>query len=304
METNNKSEKIPVLTAAAPGENANYVLWTIGGSKFFYGYPHEFDYQKIEQEYDSVKAFKNFLYEVPSAKERKAIMMDEFKQWDTHMPDLKFAAWLLHQYEVADIECRRDQWKLEQAAKGEQLSWTEVVKERDEKISNLESQMKEKDEKIAKIEKDFVEKMKELERKNKELESQMPDLVYDPATRGVFLERGYLSADNDRVHEQKREVKSEEGNETIDSPRLKIRIALLNLLFGKLGYDSEWFTKNRKRLPLARVYAAILGHNHPRGFELDVGKVTYIERPKKLDAEIEEINKLLQVINPDWKIKI
>lgn len=92
--------------------------------------------------------------------------------------------------------------------------------------------------------------------------------------------------------------------ETIEIPRQKIRIELLNFLFKKLGCDVAWMTKNRKVSALARVYAAIMGHNNPKALCSDVGRVTYIERPKELDSEIKEINTLLRVINEDWKIEL
>ena len=92
--------------------------------------------------------------------------------------------------------------------------------------------------------------------------------------------------------------------ETIEIPRLKIRIELLNFLFRELGYDVEWMTKKRKVSALARVYAAILGHNTPKSLCSYVGRVTFNERPKELDSEIKEINTLLRVINEDWKIKL
>lgn len=110
----------------------------------------------------------------------------------------------------------------------------------------------------------------------------------------------------DKLTTENNQLKKElsEANQTVEIPRLKIRIELLNMFFRELGYDTAWFTKNRKRLPLARVYAAILGHNKPSNIKEDVGKVIYVERPKELNEEVAEINKILADINNKWEIKL
>ena len=150
METNNKPDRIPSITDASPmWENGNIALNTIRGRKYVYYYQGKFDYLKIEKSVSSVQAYKSFLSELPSAKDRKDAIMKKFNEWETRIPDLEFAAWLILQYETAEIHWEHEQWKLEQAAKGGQKSWAEIVKERDERISDLESQLKEKDAIIA-----------------------------------------------------------------------------------------------------------------------------------------------------------
>ena len=104
------------------------------------------------------------------------------------------------------------------------------------------------------------------------------------------------------LEKQLSEKQSEE--ETIEIPRQKIRIEMLNTLFAKLGCDTEWMTKNRKASALARAYAAIMGHKNPKALVPDVGKVVYNVRPPELDGEIDKVNKLLQDINNDWKIEL
>ena len=106
-----------------------------------------------------------------------------------------------------------------------------------------------------------------------------------------------------RIAELERE-NVELKEEAIESPRQKIRIELLNFLFKKLGCDTKWITENRKATAVAKVYAAIMGHNNPKGLAKFVGKVNYGKRPQELDGEIERVNELLRDIHDDWKIEL
>ena len=150
METNNKSERTPTITLAGPWDGGTHLLRTLGDNLISYNYPKkEFVYKEIEDRLPSVQAFRDLLSQLYSLDDRKTIIKDEFKRWNEEYPDLEFAAWLIEQYKVAEINWKRDQWKLKQATKGGQKSWEEIVKERDERICSLELQLKEKDAIIA-----------------------------------------------------------------------------------------------------------------------------------------------------------
>ena len=106
-----------------------------------------------------------------------------------------------------------------------------------------------------------------------------------------------------KVTELEKQLSEKQSDEEmIEIPRQRIRIEILNFLFAKLNCDIKWMTKNRKQSALARVYAAIMGHNNPKALIKDVGKVVYDERPPELNGEIDKVNRLLQDINIDWKI--
>ena len=143
-------EKIPVITLASAWEAGSHHLRTLNDKCIVYNYSEkEFDYKSFEEKLPLVQAFKDFLEEIPSAEERKAVIMEEFQKWDQKYPDIEFAAWLIQQYKTMDIKWRRDQWRIEQAAKGEKKSWEELLKARDEEIDELKSQLGEKDVIIA-----------------------------------------------------------------------------------------------------------------------------------------------------------
>lgn len=150
METNKTMEKTPTITLATRWSGGTHLLRTLGDKLISYNYPKkEFVYKEIEDRLPSVQAFRDFLSQASSLDDRKSIIKDEFKKWDEEYPDLEFAAWLIEQYKVVEINWKRDQLKLEQAAKGEQQSLEESLKERDERICDLESKLKEKDAIIA-----------------------------------------------------------------------------------------------------------------------------------------------------------
>ena len=143
-------EKIPVITLASAWEAGSHHLRTLNDKCIVYNYSEkEFNYKSFEEKLPLVQAFKDFLEEIPSAEERKAVIMEEFQKWDQKYPDIEFAAWLIQQYKTMDIKWRRDQWRIEQAAKGEKKSWEELLKARDEEIAELKSQLGEKDVIIA-----------------------------------------------------------------------------------------------------------------------------------------------------------
>ena len=143
-------EKIPVMTLARAEEAGSHHLRTLNDQCLVYNYSEkEFNYKSFEEKLPLVQAFKEFLDEIPSAEERKAVIMEEFQKWDQKYPDIEFAAWLIQQYKTMDIKWRHDQWRIEQAAKGEKKSWEELLKERDEEIAELKSQLGEKDAIIA-----------------------------------------------------------------------------------------------------------------------------------------------------------
>ena len=140
-----KEEKIPYTYT---GFGNSTVLCTIGGLEYRYG-PIEGNYKQWEKEYPQIAAFNEFLSEIPTVEERKEEIMKEFRLWEKKDPTITFALWLIEQYKVADINWRRDQRRLKQAAKGEKKSWEELLKERDEEISELKSQLRDKDAIIA-----------------------------------------------------------------------------------------------------------------------------------------------------------
>ena len=111
------------------------------------------------------------------------------------------------------------------------------------------------------------------------------------------------------IEEQKKEIErlkqeNEQQKEKVNIPRKRIRIEMLNFLFAKLGKDTDWITKNRKALPLARVYAVIMGVEKPNGIRDDVGRVVYNEHSEELNRDLEEINGYLQNIDNDWRITL
>lgn len=140
-----KEEKIPYTYT---GFGNSTVLCTIGGLEYRYG-PIEGNYKQWEKEFPQIAAFNEFLSEIPTVEERKEEIMKEFRLWEKKDPTITFALWLIEQYKVADINWRRDQRRLKQAAKGEKKSWEELLKERDEEISELKSQLRDKDAIIA-----------------------------------------------------------------------------------------------------------------------------------------------------------
>ena len=151
-------EKIPVITLARAREEGSHHLRTLNDQYLVYKYSEkEFNYKSFEEKLPLVQTFKDFLEEIPSAEERKAVIMEEFQKWDQKYPDIEFAAWLIQQYKTIDIKWRRDQWRIEQAAKGEKKSWEELLKERDEEIAELKSQLGEKDVIIAQKNKEHDE---------------------------------------------------------------------------------------------------------------------------------------------------
>ena len=123
-------------------------LCTIGNSEYTY-YVEKGDFEKWEKESPQIRAFKEFLSEIPTIEGRKKVMMEEFLRWDTKSPDIQFALWLIEQYKVAGIQWRRDQWRLEQATNGEKKSWEKIVRARDEEIRELRSLLNEKEAIIA-----------------------------------------------------------------------------------------------------------------------------------------------------------
>jgi hypothetical protein len=146
MDTNEEIQKIPFITTAIPRwGQGNYLLHTIGGERIPYTFSGKLDYHKIEESFESVKAFREFLSEIPTSEERRAVIIDEFNRWDTKEPDFEFAGWLIQQYKTVEINCLRDKRRLEQATKGTQKSWGELLKERDEEISELKSRLNEKE---------------------------------------------------------------------------------------------------------------------------------------------------------------
>lgn len=151
MDINEELMNIPKVSMGAGWAKDDVILQTMKGKMIPYRHQGKdvFDYHATESRLDTVKEFKNFLEEIPSPEERKVVMTEEFKIWDDRHPDIYFAAWLIHQYETADILCRRDQRRLAQAAKGEKKSWEELLRERDEKISELRSLLNEKEAIIA-----------------------------------------------------------------------------------------------------------------------------------------------------------
>lgn len=143
-------EKIPVITVGDDWGAGTHRLWKLNNQYATYYYPEkDFDYKKFEEKIPSVQAFMAFLKDVPSAEERKAVIMEEFRKWDQYDPDIEFAAWLIQQYKMVAIQWKHDQWRIEQAAKGEKKSWEELLKARDEEIDELKSQLRDKDAIIA-----------------------------------------------------------------------------------------------------------------------------------------------------------
>lgn len=143
-------EKIPVITLASAFEAGSHHLHTLKGQCVVYNYlEKKFDYKKFEEKIPSVQAFRDFLKEIPSTEERRAVIMEEFRKWDEDYPDIEFAAWLIEQYKKVDIQWKRDQWHIKQASQGMNMSWEELLKARDEEIVELKSQLREKDAIIA-----------------------------------------------------------------------------------------------------------------------------------------------------------
>lgn len=143
-------EKIPVITLASAFEAGSHHLHTLKGQCVVYNYlEKKFDYKKFEEKIPSVQAFRDFLKEIPSTEERRAVIMEEFRKWDEDYPDIEFAAWLIEQYKKVDIQWKRDQWHIKQASQGMNMSWEELLKARDEEIAELKSQLREKDAIIA-----------------------------------------------------------------------------------------------------------------------------------------------------------
>lgn len=136
-----EEEKIPYTYT---GFGNSTVLCTIGGLEYRYG-PVDGNFKQWEKEVPQIAAFNEFLSEIPTVEERKEEIMKEFRLWETKDPSITFALWLIEQYKVADINWRRDQRRLKLAAEGREKSWEELLKERDEEISELKSQLREKD---------------------------------------------------------------------------------------------------------------------------------------------------------------
>ncbi len=135
-----EEEKIP-YTYIGLGNSTN--LRTIGGREYTY-YIGKTNLEACKRNDAQILAFQEFLSEIPTVESRKKVMMEEFLRWETKNPDIQFALWLIEQYKVANIQWRRDRWRLEQVAKGEKKSWEELLKARDEEISELKSQLREK----------------------------------------------------------------------------------------------------------------------------------------------------------------
>lgn len=140
-----EEEKIP-YTYIGFGNSTK--LRTIGGREYTY-YMGKTNLEACKRNDAQILAFQEFLSEIPTVESRKKVMMEEFLRWETKNPDIQFALWLIEQYKVANIQWRRDRWRLEQVAKGEKKSWEELLKARDEEISELKSQLREKDAIIA-----------------------------------------------------------------------------------------------------------------------------------------------------------
>lgn len=136
-----EEEKIP-YTYIGFGNSTR--LRTIGGMEYTY-YMGKTNLEACKRNDAQILAFQEFLSEIPTVESRKKVMMEEFLRWETKNPDIQFALWLIEQYKVANIQWRRDRWRLEQVAKGEKKSWEELLKARDEEISELKSQLREKD---------------------------------------------------------------------------------------------------------------------------------------------------------------
>ena len=136
-----EEEKIPYTYT---GFGNSTVLCTIGGLEYRYG-PVDGNFKQWEKEVPQIAAFNEFLSEIPTVEERKEEIMKEFRLWETKDPSITFALWLIEQYKVADINWRRDQRRLKLAAEGREKSWEELLKERDEEISELKLQLRDKD---------------------------------------------------------------------------------------------------------------------------------------------------------------
>ena len=136
--------KIPTISLANGGNGTHY-LQTLNNQYVLYNYrEREFNYKAIEENLPSVQAFRDFLAEIHSLEDRKAIIMDKFREWNEHYPEIEFAAWLIEQYKTVDINWQRDQWRLKQASNGD-CSWEEVLNKKEEEIAELKSALQEKD---------------------------------------------------------------------------------------------------------------------------------------------------------------
>ncbi len=140
-----EEEKIPYTYT---GFGNSTVLCTIGGLEYRYG-PVGGNFKQWEKEVPQIAAFNEFLSEIPTVEERKEEIMKEFRLWEKKDPSITFALWLIEQYKVADINWRRDQRRLKLAAEGREKSWEELLKERDEEISELKLQLRDKEAIIA-----------------------------------------------------------------------------------------------------------------------------------------------------------
>ncbi len=169
----------------------------------------------------------------------------------------------------------------------------DYIEENDSEVKNFSSAD------IEQIKKQIIEQERgERDRLQKEVEQREADVK--------VLKKQVSSLQKELAEKtQKSDEPTEEEQDTsIETPRQKIRIELLNYLFAQLGYDTKWIKENRKTMAMSKIYAAILGLNNPKGIANDVGKVVYSKRPPELDEEVSKTNKLLQAINTDWKIKL
>ena len=153
------------------------------------------------------------------------------------------------------------------------------------------------------LDKELVEEVEQLRAENQQLRSRN-DYYEDLQQAELTIEEQKKEIERLKKEIERLKQEIEQQKEKVYIPWKRVRIEMLNFLFAKLGKDADWITKNRKALPLARVYAVIMGDENPNGIRDDVGRVVYNEHSEKLNKDLEEINGYLQNIDKNWRISL
>ncbi len=93
-------------------------------------------------------------------------------------------------------------------------------------------------------------------------------------------------------------------DEDLPEALLKLRIAVLNFLMEKVGFDIKRIQDGRLGSTFIKLYHLILNEGAVNLLRANIGRVVYKKKPEEVDAQVKEINELLVKLDKDWHIKL
>lgn len=112
-----------------------------------------------------------------------------------------------------------------------------------------------------------------------------------------------LKSELDDAREEIVRLKSEQEEQEVNV-EIKPRAEVLNLLLKEAGYDTKRIKEERLTAGMVRLYRFILGQGAQSLLKKCIGKVTYRKKPEGIDEKVQDINKILNKINSEWRVQL